>query len=136
MSPSNIVGTRKADTIDCQLWLLILWAGEWPCFSPVLFLRHLRLRWRPPPFQSYSRSAATPSRPGSFELLRDFAPKLTSIGLLVNPNNPNAAVQTKEMQAATTALGLHLQVLSAGSQSDFDNTFAALVQQRPDALVV
>jgi putative ABC transport system substrate-binding protein len=70
------------------------------------------------------------------ELLRDFAPKLTSIGLLVNPNNPNAAVQTKEMQAATSALGLHLQVLSAGSQSDFDNTFAALVQQRPDALVV
>jgi putative ABC transport system substrate-binding protein len=70
------------------------------------------------------------------ELLRDFAPKIASIGLLVNPNNPNAAVQTKEMQAATTALGLHLQVLSAGSQSDFDNTFAALVQQRPDALVV
>jgi putative ABC transport system substrate-binding protein len=70
------------------------------------------------------------------ELLRDFAPKITSIGLLVNPNNPNAAVQTKEMQAATTALGLHLQVLSAGSQSDFDNTFAALVQKRPDALVV
>jgi putative ABC transport system substrate-binding protein len=64
------------------------------------------------------------------------APKIISIGLLVNPNNPNAAVQTKEMQAETTAFGLHLQVLSAGSQSDFDNTFAALVQQRLDALVV
>jgi putative tryptophan/tyrosine transport system substrate-binding protein len=70
------------------------------------------------------------------ELLRDFVPKIASIGLLVNPNNPNAAVQTKEMQAATTALGLHLNVLSAGSQSDFDNAFATLVQQRTDALVV
>jgi putative ABC transport system substrate-binding protein len=70
------------------------------------------------------------------ELLRDFVPKIASIGLLVNPNNPNAAVQTKEMQAATTALGLHLHVLSAGSQSDFDNAFATLVQERTDALVV
>jgi putative ABC transport system substrate-binding protein len=32
--------------------------------------------------------------------------------------------------------GLHLQVLSAGSQSDFDNAFATLVQQRTDALIV
>jgi putative ABC transport system substrate-binding protein len=70
------------------------------------------------------------------ELLRDFVPKIASIGLLVNPNNPNAAVQTKEMQAATTALGLHLHVLTAGSQSDFDNAFATLVQERTDALVV
>jgi putative tryptophan/tyrosine transport system substrate-binding protein len=70
------------------------------------------------------------------ELLRDFVPKIASIGLLVNPNNPNAAVQTKEMQAAITALGLHLNVLSAGSQSDFDNAFATLVQQRTDALVI
>jgi putative tryptophan/tyrosine transport system substrate-binding protein len=70
------------------------------------------------------------------ELLRDFVPKIASIGLLVNPNNPNAAVQTKEMQAAATAFGLHLNVLTAGSQSDFDNAFATLVQQRTDALVV
>jgi putative tryptophan/tyrosine transport system substrate-binding protein len=70
------------------------------------------------------------------ELLRDFVPKIASIGLLVNPNNSNAAVQTKEMQAAATAFGLHLNVLTAGSQSDFDNAFATLVQQRTDALVV
>ena len=59
------------------------------------------------------------------ELLRDLVPKIASIGLLVNPNNPNAVVQTKEMQAATTALGLQLNVLRAASQSDFDNAFAA-----------
>jgi putative ABC transport system substrate-binding protein len=70
------------------------------------------------------------------ELLRDLLPKIASIGLLVNPNNPNAAVQTKEMQAATTALGLQLNIVSAGSQSDFDNAFETLVGQRTDALVL
>src|SRR6266516_2102133 len=66
------------------------------------------------------------------ELLRDLLPKIASIALLVNPNNPNAAVQTKEMQAATSALGLQLHVLSAGSQSDLDDAFATLVRQRTD----
>jgi putative ABC transport system substrate-binding protein len=70
------------------------------------------------------------------ELLRDLVPKIASIALLVNPNNPNAAPQTKDMQAATTALGLQLNILSASSQSDFDNAFATLVRQRTDALVV
>jgi putative tryptophan/tyrosine transport system substrate-binding protein len=70
------------------------------------------------------------------ELLRDLVPKIASIGLLVNPNNPNAVVQTKEMQAATIALGLQLNVLRAASQSDFDNAFATLVRHRTDALVV
>ncbi len=70
------------------------------------------------------------------EVLRDLVPKIASIGLLVNPNNPNAAPQTKDMQAATTALGLQFHVVSAGSQSDLDNAFATLVRQRTDALVV
>jgi len=54
----------------------------------------------------------------------------------VNPNNPNVAAQAKEIQAATTALGLQLNVLRAASQSDIDNAFATLVRQRTDALVV
>jgi ABC-type uncharacterized transport system substrate-binding protein len=70
------------------------------------------------------------------ELLRELVPKIASIALLVNPNNPNAAPQTKDMQAATSALGLHLDILSAGSQSDFADVFATLVRQRNDALVV
>ena len=70
------------------------------------------------------------------ELLHDLVPKIASIALLVNPNNPNAPVQSKEIQAATTALGLQFTLLSAGSQSDLDNAFATLVGQRSDALVV
>src|SRR5262249_36488700 len=70
------------------------------------------------------------------ELLRDFVPKAASIALLVNPHNPNATVQTKEMQAATNALGLQLNILSAASQSNFDSAFATLSRERTDALVV
>jgi ABC-type uncharacterized transport system substrate-binding protein len=70
------------------------------------------------------------------ELLRELMPKIVSVGLLVNPNNPNAAPQTKDMEAATAAAGLQLKILSAGSQSDFDNAFATLLQHRGDALVV
>jgi putative tryptophan/tyrosine transport system substrate-binding protein len=70
------------------------------------------------------------------ELLRDLVPKIASIGLLVNPNNPNAAVQTKEMQAATTALGLQLNIVTAGSESDFENAFETLVRERTNALVL
>src|SRR5215472_7895292 len=70
------------------------------------------------------------------ELLRDLVPKIASIGLLVNPNNPNAAAQTKEMQAAATALGLQLNIVTAGSESDFENAFETLVRQRTNALVL
>ena len=70
------------------------------------------------------------------ELLRDLVPKIAAVALLVNPNNPTTAMQTKDMQAAATALGLKLNIVSAGSQSDFDNVFATVVRQRSDALVV
>jgi putative tryptophan/tyrosine transport system substrate-binding protein len=70
------------------------------------------------------------------ELLRDLIPKLASIGLLVNPSNPNATPQTNDMQAATNAFGLQLNVQKASSQSDFENAFATLARQRTDALVI
>jgi putative tryptophan/tyrosine transport system substrate-binding protein len=70
------------------------------------------------------------------ELLHELVPKIASVGLLVNPNNPTSTMQTKDMQVATTALGLRLDIMSARSQSDFDSVFATLVRQRTDALVV
>jgi putative ABC transport system substrate-binding protein len=69
------------------------------------------------------------------EVLRELVPKIASVALLVNPNNPTTPLQTKDMQAATTALGLRLDVVSASAQSDFDQVFATLVRRRTDALV-
>jgi putative ABC transport system substrate-binding protein len=69
------------------------------------------------------------------ELLRDLAPKTASVGLLVNPHNPNAVPQTKEMEEATKALGIRLDTLEASAESDFGSVFRTLRQQN-DALVV
>ena len=69
------------------------------------------------------------------ELLRELVPDVSSIRLLVNPNNPNAALQSKEMKTATTGLGLDFGVLDASSQGDLENVFAKL-RERSDALVV
>ena len=69
------------------------------------------------------------------ELLRDLAPKIASVGLLVNPHNPNAAPQTKEMEEATKTLGVRLDTLEASAESDFDTVFRTL-RQRNEALVI
>jgi putative ABC transport system substrate-binding protein len=70
------------------------------------------------------------------ELLRELAPKIISVALLVNPNNPTSARQTIDMQAATAAFRLQFKTVTVSSQGDFDNVFATLVQERTDALVV
>jgi putative tryptophan/tyrosine transport system substrate-binding protein len=69
------------------------------------------------------------------ELLRDLVPDIASVGLLVNPHNQSAVPQTKEMEEATKALGLHLDTLEASAESDFDSIFRTL-RQRNDKLVV
>ncbi len=74
--------------------------------------------------------------PKRLELLRELALETSSVALLVNPKNPTAAIQTKDMQKATTALGLRFDIVSAYSKSDFDGVFATLVRQHSDALVV
>jgi putative ABC transport system substrate-binding protein len=70
------------------------------------------------------------------ELLRELLPKATSLALLVNPNNPNAAPDAKEMEDATRALGLSLHAFRATTEADIEAAFAALVAQRADALLV
>jgi putative ABC transport system substrate-binding protein len=70
------------------------------------------------------------------QLMHDLLPKAELIGLLVNPTSPVAEPQIREAQAAAHALGVTLTVLSAVSESDFDQVFVSLAQQRADALFV
>src|ERR1700736_2563834 len=69
-------------------------------------------------------------------LLRELAPAATRIGLLVNPNNPNAESVTREMAAAVSAMGVQIEVVQAGDTAAIDAAFAALVRNKTDALVV
>ena len=53
------------------------------------------------------------------------------MALLVNPTNPNAATQTRDLQAAARRLGLTLHVLQAASERDFEAVFANWPGSRP-----
>ena len=70
------------------------------------------------------------------ELLQELVPTATAIGLLVNPNNPNAESDVKVALAAARALGRQIHVVRASTEGDFDAAFASLVQQRSTALLV
>jgi putative ABC transport system substrate-binding protein len=69
-------------------------------------------------------------------LLRELVPQATLVAVLLNPTNPDAELQRRNLHAAANAIGQQLRIFNARSETDFDVAFAALVQQRPDALLV
>jgi len=70
------------------------------------------------------------------ELLREIAPGVTDIGLLVNPAGTLAETQIKDMKEAVQKLGLRLHVANVSSQGEIDAAFAAISQSKVGALVV
>jgi putative ABC transport system substrate-binding protein len=71
--------------------------------------------------------------PKRLGLLRELVPQATIIAVLLNPTNP---LQRRDVQAAATAIGRQLRIVNASSEGDFETAFAALVEQRADALLV
>ena len=61
--------------------------------------------------------------PKAFELLHALAPAVTTIAVLVNPNNPLIETQKRGSQIAAHNLGVHLLVLNASSQSEIETAF-------------
>ena len=74
--------------------------------------------------------------PKRLELLCELVPTAKLIGLLVNPNNPNAENITKGVRAAASTLGIELHVLHASAERDFDAVFASLVRLRAGGLMI
>ena len=54
------------------------------------------------------------------ELLHEMVPKAGSVGMLVNPSNPNAAVDSREVEIAANVLGQKLVVVRASTPADID----------------
>jgi putative ABC transport system substrate-binding protein len=69
-------------------------------------------------------------------LLRDTLPKPISPALLVNPTNPNAEPDKKDLQAAAGMLGLHLRVFEAKSEPEIETAFSAMRQVGANALYI
>jgi putative ABC transport system substrate-binding protein len=74
--------------------------------------------------------------PKKLELAHELIPAATDFAVLLNPNYPSTASQTKDFEAAARSLNVQLHVLSAGSEQDFDNVFATVVRLRLGALVI
>jgi putative ABC transport system substrate-binding protein len=82
---------------------------------------------------SFYNNALVPKR---LELLRELFPKASVIAILVNPNNPNAESDIKNVQSAAQLLGLQMVPVPASREGEFDAAFAKIVDLRADALLV
>jgi putative ABC transport system substrate-binding protein len=74
--------------------------------------------------------------PKRLELLRELLPRAAVIAMLANPTSPYFEPETTEVLDAARARGLQVHVLRANTERDLDVAFAALAQQRVDALLV
>jgi putative ABC transport system substrate-binding protein len=70
------------------------------------------------------------------ELLRQLAPKATTIGVLVNPNNPNTEGERRDVQAAALTIGQQLLIHDVNNAHDIENAFTTLVEHGAGALLV
>jgi putative ABC transport system substrate-binding protein len=70
------------------------------------------------------------------ELLREVAPGVSRVALLWNPLNLFHAGSLQQARTAAQALGIRLQTLAVRVPEDLDGTFAAIVKERPDALLL
>jgi putative tryptophan/tyrosine transport system substrate-binding protein len=70
------------------------------------------------------------------ELLHELIPGAVRAGVLVNPSNPNAEANEREIKTAARVMGLQIQLIRASSEQDFHAAFAAAGQQRLSGLLV
>src|SRR3989338_6830737 len=70
------------------------------------------------------------------ELLREVIPKLSHFAVLWNPVSPFQVIAEKEVQAAAKLLRMKVLSLGIRAPEELDNAFAAILRERPGALLV
>jgi putative tryptophan/tyrosine transport system substrate-binding protein len=70
------------------------------------------------------------------QVLQALLPPSSVIGVLVNPNNPNAASDTGETKAAAASLRLQVHIVHAAAEGVIDAAFDDLARARAAALLV
>jgi putative ABC transport system substrate-binding protein len=78
--------------------------------------------------------------PGIFgkqlQILQQMVPGVSRVAFLGNPADPEWPLILREVDDASRALGIRLQVLEARGPGDFDNAFAAMARERAGALLM
>jgi putative ABC transport system substrate-binding protein len=70
------------------------------------------------------------------ELLRELVPNAALIAVLINPSNPQAETQSREVQKAARAIGQEVLVLRASTEQEVETAFATLARERASGLLV
>jgi ABC-type uncharacterized transport system substrate-binding protein len=70
------------------------------------------------------------------QLLNELVPNGPAIGVLLNPTNPAAEIQTKDVHTAARSVGRQVHVVTASREGEFDAAVEGLVQQRVGGLLV
>jgi putative ABC transport system substrate-binding protein len=70
------------------------------------------------------------------ELLRQLAPKATTVAMLVMPSGTETEVEQVDVAKAAQALGLQLVVANATSHPELEAAFATFAQRRADAALI
>ena len=70
------------------------------------------------------------------EFIRELLPKVSLVGILVNPSFPDNEIELQDVQLAARTIGLELRVLTSSNERDIDVAFSTLAQHQVGALVV
>jgi putative tryptophan/tyrosine transport system substrate-binding protein len=70
------------------------------------------------------------------QLLREVAPNVSRIAILLAPDSPAALLRARESRLAAEKLGVSLQAVEVASPYDFASAFATIRQERAGALLV
>jgi putative tryptophan/tyrosine transport system substrate-binding protein len=69
------------------------------------------------------------------ELLREIAPNVSRVALLMNPTNPNVNVEQADAEAGARKMGLETVTLNARNASEIDAAFEQLLGAKADAVI-
>jgi putative tryptophan/tyrosine transport system substrate-binding protein len=74
--------------------------------------------------------------PKRIELLQQLLPSLKTIGALINPKNVSAPRQMRQVEDATRVAGQRAVILTASTEGEITDAFAAFVREHVDGLHV
>jgi ABC-type uncharacterized transport system substrate-binding protein len=70
------------------------------------------------------------------ELLRELVPGVALVGVLMNTDNPNVEINTRDLQLAAHTIGQQILIVGASREHGFDSAFTALAKQKAGALFI
>jgi putative ABC transport system substrate-binding protein len=74
--------------------------------------------------------------PKQFDLLKAVLPKLSRVGVLLNPDNVSHPVQMKGLMLVAQKVGIQVVLAEAGTVAEIEPGFASLARERAEAVIL